>query len=337
MSADLQTRCEHLIGELNLANPAAIVSVRPLTGGVASDIAAVEVADQTFCIKFALPKLKVAADWQAPVHRNRAEFEWLKIAAEIAPESAVKVFGRSETSHGFAMEFLSGNDVHLWKTELLNGRRSAAQPAAVASLLGKIHKASSQPGFDARPFQNQDDFHALRLEPYLVYTADRHAHVAPQLNRLAKDLYETNAVLVHGDVSPKNILFKGSQPVILDAECATMGAPEFDLAFCLNHLILKAQHVAALRPHLAADTGAFWQTYQPYVTWEEPQVLEARIAMLLPALMLARIDGKSPVEYLSKTSRKTIRTAAIELLAEPKATISEVVEALHFTWKGNDL
>ena len=42
----------------------------PLTGGVSSDIWRVDLAGGPICIKRALPKLKVAADWQAPVSRN---------------------------------------------------------------------------------------------------------------------------------------------------------------------------------------------------------------------------------------------------------------------------
>ncbi|QFT30491.1 methylthioribose kinase [Labrenzia sp. THAF82] len=335
MPTALRKRCEELIDELGLADPAAISVVRPLTGGVASDIAMVEVEGQRLCIKFALPKLKVAEDWKAPVHRNKAEFEWLRVAADIAPESAVKVFGRSEENHGFAMEFLAGDDVFLWKSDLLEGRRIPSRANLVGNLLGSIHAASTRPGFETAPFQNRDDFYALRIEPYLVFTAKKKPEVAEQLTALASRLYETETVLVHGDVSPKNILFKGKQPVVLDAECATMGAPEFDVAFCLNHLILKAQHVPTLRPALAADLEEFWSAYAAHVSWETPERIERRTAELLPALMLARIDGKSPVEYLDESSRLTIREASIALLKKPKTKIGEIAETFAQTWKGN--
>ncbi|WP_298961337.1 aminoglycoside phosphotransferase family protein [uncultured Roseibium sp.] len=335
MPTALKIRCEELIAELGLADPASITDVQPLTGGVASDIAMVEVEDRRMCIKFALPKLKVAEDWQAPVHRNKAEFEWLKVAAEIAPESAVRVFGRSEEKHGFAMEFLAGDDVSLWKKDLLEGRRIPSRAKKVGNLLGSIHTASSRPGFDTAPFRNRDDFYALRIEPYLVFTAKKVTEVADRLTALADQLYETDTVLVHGDVSPKNILFRGAQPVVLDAECATMGAPEFDAAFCLNHLILKAQHVPSLRPALAEDLASFWDAYAAHASWDAAGRIERRTAELLPALMLARIDGKSPVEYLDESSRSTIRAASITLLRQPKSKIGEIAETLAQTWKGN--
>ncbi|WP_299474635.1 aminoglycoside phosphotransferase family protein [uncultured Roseibium sp.] len=316
--------------------PSAITEVLPLTGGVASDIAMVDAGDKRFCIKFALPKLKVAEDWHAPVHRNRAEYEWLRTAAQIAPECAVKTFGRSDDLHGFAMEFISGDAVSLWKKDLLEGKSDSARPAAVGGLVGRIHAASSRPDFDTAPFQNRDDFHALRIEPYLVFTAGKHAEVSSELRRIAESLYKTSKVLVHGDVSPKNILFRAGKPIILDAECATMGAPEFDVAFCLNHLVLKAQHVSSLRADLATHVNALWSAYAETVSWEPETELEARVSRLLPALLLARVDGKSPVEYLDEGSQGVIRDVSLRLLMTPKSTIVGVVDELLDTWKGDN-
>ncbi|MEM7465075.1 MAG: hypothetical protein AAF362_20595 [Pseudomonadota bacterium] len=91
MQTSLDERCRELLIELGLSRPNETITAVPLTGGVASDIAMVTVGEQKFCVKFALPKLKVAADWFAPVHRNAAEFAWLEVAARIAPASAVKL------------------------------------------------------------------------------------------------------------------------------------------------------------------------------------------------------------------------------------------------------
>ncbi|MEP2704428.1 MAG: aminoglycoside phosphotransferase family protein [Roseibium sp.] len=333
----LRDRCEALIQELELAPINTISDVRPLTGGVASDIAVVDLQGQKICIKFALPKLKVAEDWQAPVHRNKAEYEWLKTAAKIAPDSAVKMLGRSEVMHGFAMEFIAGEDVALWKTDLLAGHGSLARAAAVGDLLGQIHQASSNAEFDRKPFQNRDDFFALRIEPYLTFTSQKHPKIASILKDLAKQLYESDQVLVHGDVSPKNILFKGALPIILDAECATMGAPEFDVAFCLNHLILKAQHVSTLRDDLRGTVSAFWKAYSAYVSWENSKELGKRVSRLLPALMLARVDGKSPVEYLTEENRTAIRDLSVSLVKFPENSIDEVVGIIDVVWKEENL
>ncbi|WP_299923403.1 aminoglycoside phosphotransferase family protein [uncultured Pelagimonas sp.] len=328
MSIEFQQRCGALIEDLGLGRASDICRVIPLTGGVASDIARVDLGNRSICVKFALPKLKVAADWRAPVHRNAAEYAWLKVAAQVQPESSLTLFGHSVVQNGFAMEFLAGSDVYLWKEALLSQAPDKGEAQAVADILGKIHAASGQDGFDRGPFQNRDDFYALRIEPYLVFTAQQHPNLAKDLTALADMLYASNRVLVHGDVSPKNILFRTSGPVLLDAECATMGDASFDVSFCLNHLVIKALHLPVCRDRLLSNVEGFWQSYARYVTWEPVQDLEERICRLLPALMLGRVDGKSPVEYLDAHEQAALRALACDLLHTSPKRLPELVTIL---------
>lgn len=324
----LSDRCTALLAELGLLLPGQTIDVSPLTGGVASDIARVDLPGGPLVVKFALPKLKVAEDWQAPVHRNRAEYAWLSVAGQVAPDNAPKLFGRSERLMGFAMEFLSGGDIVLWKQAMLSGTPPQGEADKVGALLGCIHAASTRAGFDRVPFDNSDDFHALRLEPYLLFTATKYPDLAARLKALAQVQYDARQVLVHGDVSPKNILLRDGQPILLDAECAVMGDPSFDLAFCLNHLVLKAIHVPALRDSLWQEALALWQAYVPHVSWDSPDAVGARVAALLPALLLARVDGKSPVEYMTGEAAALIRRIAPPLIAEPIPALPDLIETV---------
>jgi aminoglycoside phosphotransferase (APT) family kinase protein len=323
---DLAERCAALAAELGLGPLSG--DVTPLTGGVASDIARIDLPGGPVAMKFALPKLKVAADWFAPVHRNRAEYAWMRAAAGIVPDAVPGLLGASEVLNGFAMDYVAGPDVRLWKADLLAGRDRAGMAGAVADAVGRIHAASTRPGFDRTPFGNADDFHAIRIEPYLLHTAGRHPDLAAALTAMAGALHRADAALVHGDVSPKNILFRGSGPVLLDAECATMGDPSFDVAFCLNHLCLKAVHMPRRRAALIAEARVFWAAYAPHASWEDPAALEVRLAVLLPMLMLARVDGKSPVEYLDPAGRDRVRGLARALIASPAPSLSELLAKL---------
>ena len=327
-ASDLHQRCVSLCKELGLAAGPDVQAVEPLTGGVAADIARVDIDGKSYCVKFALLKLRVKADWQVPVHRNRAEYEWLRFAHSVAPDSAPRLFGCSEAMHGFVMEYLSGEDTYLWKQAMLSSRSKGEEAGRVAGMLGRIHAASTRPGFDRSPFENREDFFAIRLEPYLTFTAARHGEIANRLNDLAERFRTADIALVHGDVSPKNILIRAGNPVLLDAECATMGDPAFDVAFCLNHLVIKALHLPGSRESLLAAVQTFWNNYAPQITWEKPDALEPRVAELLPALMLGRVDGKSPVEYLGERERDALRRLAIPIIAEPPAGLSEIVSYL---------
>lgn len=116
--------------------------------------------------------------------------------------------------------------------------------------------------------------------------------------------------------------------MILDAECATMGDASFDPAFCLNHLVLKAVHLPRTRARLLSAVLSFWQSYVRHVDWEDEGGLEARVSRLLPALMLARVDGKSPVEYLRPDEQATVRRIASGLILRPAGTLNEAIERI---------
>lgn len=301
-------------------------SLVPLAGGVSSDIWKVETGSRVFCVKRALPKLKVRADWFAPVERSRFEVAWYRIADGIAPGSAPRVLFHDDAAMLFAMEFLAPVDHELWKTALRAGRADPAQAADVGQRLSRIHARTAGVTNIVEQFPRTDIFQAIRLEPYLEATAAKHPDLGAELVALSRRTAAIRTVMIHGDVSPKNILFRSQGPVILDAECATMGDPSFDPAFCINHLLLKAVHLPASRQHLLASVGRFWRAYAAQVTWEPPAALEARVCHLLPALMLARVDGKSPVEYLTEESRETVRALAIDGLVHPADRLAGFVD-----------
>lgn len=188
-----------------------------------------------------------------------------------------------------------------------------------------IHAGTAGRDDIAARFATDASFHAIRLEPYLLATARAHPGLAPRLEALATITADTRLALVHGDVSPKNILCGRSGPVLLDAECAWYGDPAFDLAFCLNHLLLKCLWVPRTRERFLGCFNAFADAYLSGVNWEPPAAIEARAAALLPGLLLARVDGKSPVEYLTDESDKdTVRAVASQTLRDPATRLADV-------------
>jgi aminoglycoside phosphotransferase (APT) family kinase protein len=300
-------------------------SFTPLTGGVSSDIWRVEVGGRTFCVKRALAKLRVEQDWQAPVERNAFEAEWMRTAAAVVPEAVPALLGQDPAAGVLVMAYLSPADHRLWKEELRCGRADPEVAAAVADRLVRIHGATAGHPEVAARFPTDAIFWDIRLEPYLLATAAVHPDRAPALRALADTTAATRHCLVHGDVSPKNLLIGPVGPVFLDAECAWYGDPAFDLAFCLNHLLLKCLWTRRAAPDFLRCFDVLATTYVDRVSWEPSAELEARAARLLPGLLLGRVDGKSPVEYLSaEADRETVRQVARALLAEPVARLQAV-------------
>ena len=297
---------------------------QPLTGGVSSDIWRVDIDGRSLCVKRALAQLKVAADWRAPLSRNAYEWAWIQFAARHCPDNVPRPIAHDETAGLFAMEFLEPRQHPVWKQQLLNAQVDVATASAVGQVLGRLHAASAARPQVAKAFDTIDNIYALRLEPYLVATAYKHPDLAPILLELVARTAGTQRALVHGDVSPKNILVGPRGPVILDAECAWYGDPAFDIAFCLNHLLLKAT-VVKQHAQLAASFAAFVGSYFEQVDWEPKQALETRAAQLLPALTLARIDGKSPVEYITDEPMKArVRSTTRALLMRRESHLAEI-------------
>ncbi len=309
-----------------LAAPDEAPAATALTGGVSSDSWRVELRAGPVCVKRALARLRVAQLWEAPVERNRYEWRWMQVAARIAPGSAPRVLAHHEAGL-FAMEYLDGRRFPLWKNELRAGRADPEFARQVGERLARIHADSAGDARLAAEFATDAGFHAIRLEPYLLASARRHADVAAQLTRLAERTAATRVALVHGDVSPKNILAGPRGPVFLDAECAWYGDPAFDLAFCLNHLLLKCLWVPEAGGRFMACFDALAAGYRALY---RPAGLEARAASLLPGLLLARIDGTSPVGYVTEEAQKArVRSVARALLMAPPATLAEVRTAWH--------
>jgi aminoglycoside phosphotransferase (APT) family kinase protein len=298
----------------------------PLTGGVSSDLWRADLPSGPVCVKGALPQLKVPDPWFAPVSRNRIEYQWLRFAQSLAPGQVPRVLAHDDEACLFAMEYLPPGDYPVWKTLLLAGQVDVAAARDVGALVGTLHAASASEPVSAAMFATDENFDALRIRPYLRVTAQAHPDLEQRFAELAMRTASTHLAVVHGDVSPKNILLGPHGPVLLDAECAWYGDPAFDVAFCINHLLIKSiklpHAAAALHTAARALAGAHAQ----HVHWEPASHLEGRIASLTPALALARVDGSSPVEYLSADQRATLRSVSHPLLTAPPASVSELVD-----------
>ena len=317
-----------LLQRAGIFGDARIAAIRPLTGGVSSDIVHIALTNgQQLCAKRALPRLKVASVWEAPLERNHYEAAWLRRAGLIRPGAVPAVIGEDEARGIVVLDYLPPEDFLLWKDELLAGRFDAKVPSAVADTLGAIHAATWGSAEIAAEFPTDSLFDALRLDPYLRTLAARTPDLSAKILQVVEATATSKQALVHGDVSPKNILIhrRDGHPVLLDAECAWYGDPAFDCAFCTNHLLLKAVKLPALAHRLLPAAGAFFATWIAHVPRTERPAVEARVAALLPCLFLARVDGKSPVEYLDAGEQDTVRRLSRPLIAEPAGRFAEVL------------
>ncbi len=299
-----------------------------LTGGVSAEIVLAKTRAGPVCVKRTLPRLRVAGEWYASPARGEAEKKWIRLAGTFLPSNVPKIVGEDPQAHTFAMVYLDPAHFKNWKSLLRDGDISVATAASVGRIIGTVHSRTAGDAVVAAAFANDQDFADLRLKPYLAAAADANPGVAAPLRHLIERTASTKIALVHGDYSPKNILIGPSGPVVLDAECAWYGDPAFDAAFCLNHLFLKCAWKPRNAEAYLACARAFLDAYLSAAAGLDGKQLEARATTLLPGLMLARIDGKSPVEYLTDPAvRDKVRRFATAALSNPAVSLQPLLEA----------
>jgi aminoglycoside phosphotransferase (APT) family kinase protein len=304
--------------------------MRTLAGGVSNRTVRVERrSGEAWVVKQALAKLRVAVDWfsdPARVHREAEGTRWLATLAP--PLSITPLVFEDKEHHLFAMQAVAEPHAN-WKGLLLDGELKQDHVAQFARILATIHvngwRRREQVGL---AFRDRSFFEALRLDPYYRYTATMVPEAAGFLGRLIDETSRTRLTLVHGDYSPKNILVHHGRLILLDHEVIHFGDPAFDLGFSLAHLLSKAHHLRDFRQAFAAAAISYWNIYRDtlcFIEWA--QELEARAVRHTLACLLARVAGKSQLEYLTQVERTRQAGAIKALMQNTITTLPDLVRS----------
>jgi 5-methylthioribose kinase len=272
-------------------------------------------------IKQALPQLRVEAEWLCDRRRAMREAAALRILGAVLRPGTIPALEAEDPDHyAFAMT-AAPEGTGTWKDRLLRGQCEPAVARAAGETLALLVERTA--GRFQAEFGDIEIFDNLRLDPYYRYTSVRHPDLGWYFESLNRDCIGRRYSLVHGDYSPKNILTGGSSAMVIDWECVHYGNPAFDAAFLLNHLLLKSFHLPAQAPEFAM-LGEEFGTALSVVSAE--WFLESTLRHW-PGLLLARMDGKSPVEYIrDEPLRESIRDFARDLISRPATSIKEVFD-----------
>lgn len=309
--------------------------VTPLGGGVSNEVFHVAWADDAVVVKQPLANLAVEDDWPADVGRVHNEAAAARVYRRVVDAYEVRdivvpaVRFEDRDEHLIAID-AAPLSAGMWKTDLLAGKVDETVGEVVGSFLGAAHEFAAT-GSDVREgFSNYTPFEQLRLDPYHATVAERHPDVAPAIDAEIERIRDARSTLVHGDYSPKNVLIEGGdnrRVWLLDFEVAHWGDPAFDVAFMLNHLFIKSVYNADRNERYVSTARAFWDAYGDVTAVDAD--FEANVVAELGVLALARVDGKSPVEYVTaETTKDRLRTVAKTVLTTDAATLDSVVEIL---------
>lgn len=297
--------------------------VTPLGGGISNDVWRVRwpAGGDGIVVKQALPFLRVDEEWAYDVARSDVERRALEaVASLVGPEVVPTVVFADGERHVIGMTCAPEGGIP-WKERLLEGHVAMPDAYRAGDLLGRIHAASAGDAAIAADFADQATLIEGRVDPYHRTTAARHPDLAPLIETEVDRLLATRTALVLGDYAPKNLLVYPDRIVAIDLEVAHWGDPAFDVAFCLNHLCIKALHLPRHRALLAGAARRFRDAYAECAPMDD-----AAVVAELGVLMLARVDGKSPAEYLDERSRERVRAMARSLLLAPPPDVMAAID-----------
>lgn len=302
--------------------------ITELGGGVSNTVLLAEQLNVRLVLKQALGKLRVEQDWFSDRERIfRESGALLEVAPWLPPGSVPDVWFEDHDNLIYGMGAAPASAV-TWKSLLLEGDTRPEVAWRIGELLAGIVRYSWCRATCENEFGDQTVFDQLRLDPYYRSTAARHPDLAPHFAWLMAESAARRVSLVHGDWSPKNFLVWGETVMAIDFEVVHYGDPAFDTGFLLNHLALKSFHRPQWKAAYAKAASQFWEAYTAGLPGGIDWIERATIGHL-GCLMLARIDGKSPAEYLRDEGlREKVRSFARQLILKPPATVEEVFECL---------
>jgi 5-methylthioribose kinase len=288
-----------------------------LSGGVSNTVIHIaRSAGDDLVLKQVRRQLKVAEPWYCSVERIWREVDVLRQCATLLRDSRTDVPFKVEVprllfedreNYLYAMTAAPTDHV-VWKHELLSGMARSDVACACGTLLGTLHARSWHDAALARELDDRQFFEDLRLDPYYRQIAGAHESLAPDIERLIDSVNSERHCLVHGDFSPKNLLVYGDRLLLIDFEVGHYGDPAFDVGFFLSHLALKACYHAPRDGPFFDLIDAFWSGYCAEMTGVVLPVdldsLIRRGILNFAGCTLARLDGKSKIDYLRDRARR---------------------------------
>jgi tRNA A-37 threonylcarbamoyl transferase component Bud32 len=294
-----------------------------LRGGVSNKTILYEGQESSMVVKQALKKLRTKSSWYSYPERLKVEANALNWLNTFLPDKTIpKRIFFDEKNIILGMEAVSQPHDNL-KDLLLDGFPADDLIEKMGGLLGIIHTTGFNDDNAKDLFFDQIYFRNLRIEPYYEYSASQKPGLKEFFTDLIAGTLNNRHTVVHGDYSPKNILIKNNKLILLDHEVMHYGDPAFDVGFALTHLLSKGNHFND--PVFIKYASIFWSSYMTRFSFPDTSFEERCVRHTL-ACMLARIYGRSPLEYLTETQRLKQFDITLKLIHEKLTTLPKLFE-----------
>ncbi|MDR1317721.1 MAG: phosphotransferase, partial [Spirochaetales bacterium] len=263
--------------------------------------------------------------WECDPNRMIIEHKALEVYARLVPQCVpAPVF--YDADNYIMCRQAAPEECPMWKTQLLEGVLDFRIAQKSIETIVTVHNKTAADEEIRTTFGATDIFYSLRINPYIEFTVAKYPEFKKTADMVNQMLLNEKIALVHGDYSPKNILVSGENIFVLDMEVAHFGHPAFDLAFFLNHFLLKSIKNKMWSGAYLTMLSYMVNIYLNTITCINAQEMETLTVRTLAFLFLARVDGKSPAEYITAEKDKNlIRKIARVILKENLKSFEEVI------------
>ncbi len=315
---------------LESINQEKIIEYKKLKGGVSSEVYYVKTHNNNYCIKRSLKKLLVKKKWIVNTNRIKFEYLWLKNCKNLLNNNIPKTYEFNDKKKYIIMEYLDQLEYKTLKELYFEGKINIKTIKLISKHLYKIHSNSNSLDFKKTFEGNSKNFYDLRIDPYFNEVGRVYPKYKSYISNINKEYFKYSTSLVHGDFSPKNILIGKNKILYIDAECSNFGDPVFDLVFFSNHLLIKSIFFKENSEKFAKSYMIFYKEYLKELSKKSYNAYLNRIIKMTPIMLLARIDGKSPVEYIKTNKLKNIiRKNAFKLLSRKIENLKDIITVIN--------
>ncbi|MEO8960482.1 MAG: aminoglycoside phosphotransferase family protein [Ginsengibacter sp.] len=309
------------------------IFIETLSGGISNSVLKISSGKSQFVLKQALHQLRVNTEWFSDVARSNVEKQALKFLPNIIPGITPQLIYEDESNYLFIMECAPESSV-TWKSLLMRQDCNERIARKVGMILGRLHERTHDLQEAQELFRNKKFFYQLRIEPFFEFLQWKHPDFKSEINQHIAHCLESESSVVIGDYSPKNILVNEENVMVIDFEVIHYGDSSFDLGFLTTHLLLKSLKFGKFRRLYYDVLREIVKGYFSHVHFSKRADLEALAVQQLAWIMLARVDGKSPIEYITEDSQKElIRVASYEILHNQMKTYEEVIDFFNLKMK----
>jgi 5-methylthioribose kinase len=299
--------------------------IEPLPGGVSCTVLKIVTDKGRFVLKQALQKLNVKQEWLSDIDRTNVEKRALGFLPSLIPGTTPRLVFDDEPNFVFLMECAPDSSL-TWKQMLMAGHCNPVVAEKIGRILGDLHQHSHHNEEAKQLFAEKKYFVQLRIDAFFGFLCHTHPDLQPLIQRHINECLSIETSLVTGDYSPKNILVDGLQVIPIDFEVIHYGDSSFDLGFLSTHLMLKSIYFSERAEDYYEMLRKVLEGYFSVLRFMERSALEQRAVQQLALIMLARVDGKSPVEYItSDTDKQLIRETSRAILHSGIRSYEEVI------------